>query len=628
MKKTKLTRSLLAACSIVALSAVMYGCVHNGGDDAPATDMSETPEPMPEPMPDPGPTDLEDTQTAAADAAAAAMTASDAAAKAADDAATATMYLATLQTGDDSNSDAMGGREAATAASEAAEHAAAAASEAADASAAAAAATTGDDGEAAWRMAVAAQEAAEAAQMDAETASAAAVEAAMTELHINGTVKTVGESSIDADMGKLTKTADDGSKTYTGFQGDVERTAGEVKGQAFVHGEDPADDEDYKQAVAARGLAIGKTLDTTDDMARVTVIHSRVGSKSVRVYAEIPDGADIDNIDTEAVDDLTGSVGKDGRVRIDAGTDDPADDDFVTLTPLGLYYKATDAVDDLATDVDETLDALPNELDHTDEVMVRPTTKGQMVYSYPNPSEAVGVDPILYVVRTSTTEDADGKITEAVHKHVDVTALAGPDIARDEGIVPDEDDLGINVAGDHEQVQVKASIPMAVKYDHIHFGVWASLKDNEDGDNSEIAGLGIGFVQSIGDGETTGLGIGKAEYNGNWVAVVQTQTSATNKDAFNLDDGAATMTADFDKDEFEADLKGLATLEGTLDGDGFSGVTAKGITHADLDSNGTFAGEFSGNIYGDKGEEAAGVFDFAGGEAGSFRGAFGGTNQE
>ena len=32
MKKTKLTRSLLAACSIVALSAVMYGCV-GGGDD-------------------------------------------------------------------------------------------------------------------------------------------------------------------------------------------------------------------------------------------------------------------------------------------------------------------------------------------------------------------------------------------------------------------------------------------------------------------------------------------------------------------------------------------------------------------------------------------------------------------
>ena len=32
MKKMKLTRSLLAACSIVALSAVMYGCVHSGDD--------------------------------------------------------------------------------------------------------------------------------------------------------------------------------------------------------------------------------------------------------------------------------------------------------------------------------------------------------------------------------------------------------------------------------------------------------------------------------------------------------------------------------------------------------------------------------------------------------------------
>ena len=41
MKKTKLTRSLMAACSIVALSAVMYGCVHNGDD--PVADMEEMP---------------------------------------------------------------------------------------------------------------------------------------------------------------------------------------------------------------------------------------------------------------------------------------------------------------------------------------------------------------------------------------------------------------------------------------------------------------------------------------------------------------------------------------------------------------------------------------------------------
>ena len=40
MKKTKLTRTLLAACSIVALTAVMYGCTHSS-DDPPATDTME-----------------------------------------------------------------------------------------------------------------------------------------------------------------------------------------------------------------------------------------------------------------------------------------------------------------------------------------------------------------------------------------------------------------------------------------------------------------------------------------------------------------------------------------------------------------------------------------------------------
>ena len=41
MKKTKLTRSLLAACSIVALSAVMYGCVHSGDSPPPAASYAD-----------------------------------------------------------------------------------------------------------------------------------------------------------------------------------------------------------------------------------------------------------------------------------------------------------------------------------------------------------------------------------------------------------------------------------------------------------------------------------------------------------------------------------------------------------------------------------------------------------
>ena len=47
MKKTKLTRSLMAACSIVALTAVLGGCLHDGSDDAPATDPPDAMDPMP-----------------------------------------------------------------------------------------------------------------------------------------------------------------------------------------------------------------------------------------------------------------------------------------------------------------------------------------------------------------------------------------------------------------------------------------------------------------------------------------------------------------------------------------------------------------------------------------------------
>ena len=186
------------------------------------------------------------------------------------------------------------------------------------------------------------------------------------------------------------------------------------------------------------------------------------------------------------------------------------------------------------------------------------------------------------------------------------------------------------LGGELDLVGVKAPIPMAKKYDHIHFGVWAALGDAAKDGTQKLADLdlAIGFVQNIsGSGVTDKQGIGIATYNGDWVAAVQRQTSAGTS-AITLDDGAATLTANFGKDKFTAALSGLATLEGTLANNGFSGMTAKAISHADLDDTGTFTGSFSGGIYGDKGEEAAGVFDFSGGEAGSFRGAFGGTYQK
>ena len=610
---------LFNVCLAAVLAIGLTAC-SSSDNDAPAEEPVAMPEPMPEPdpepEPDPAPTDLEDTQAAAAAAAAAAMMASANAEASSDSAAAATATLATLQTGKDANSGEMGGNEAAYAAKAAAAEAATAASDAAAASAAAAAATTGDAGEAAWRMAVAAQEAAEAAEATAALMAAAAIEAAMTELHIVGTVKSAGieqedgtivVSSVDAKMGKLTTPAevDTDPDIVTGLQNDVMREdSGEVKGQQHsLPGVTPV--VPYKQAVEARDLAIGQTLDTTDDKARVTVIHSRAGSKKASVYAI--DGTITGNIVITTDQD-------NAKTATDGGT-------AITWVPelksVGMYYEATQttpAADDPTTLVDETAGDEPTALDHSD--VVGEMTKSKRVYSYlhlgADSAEGGGDDTTRYVVETTRTVNVGGT-TAVTYQHVDTTAPAAPDSPDSDGLL--------------QQVGVKADIPMAVKYDHIHFGVWAGLGEPDDRGDQELTDLGIGFVQSVGDGETERLGIGTATYNGDWVAVIQRQNSA-GEGAFHIGDGPATMTADFDKDEFKADLEGLAMLEGTLDGNGFSGTKASEIVHDELNSSGKFTGEFSGHIYGEKGTEAAGVFDFAGGEDGSFRGAFGGSNQE
>ena len=580
MKKTKLTRSLLAACSIVALSAVMYGCVHNGGDDAPATDMSGTPDPVPEPIEPAGPTDLDETQSAAAAAATAAMTASANAAASASSAADATMTLATLQTGADSNAAEMGGREAAYAAHAAAGEAADAAAAAATASAAAAAATTGDAAEEAWRHAVAAQEAAEAAETTAVAMAEAAIAAAMTELHIDGTVKNLGDSTVDATAGTLTD-QDDG--TTTGFIRSVSRDVDAITGVPFdQHGDSavaPADDTlnvadvAYVQAVAADSVGIGKVLDTSDDLARLTIITAREGKEDVRVFADLAD------------DDTAGDLLDNTGLRV-AG---------VNVKSIGSYYMATPL---------ENADAVANMLDAMD--VVDPDSDPVELFELTGTINNMAVTGYARVTQTRT-----GEMAGRTYQAVDIDAIAGPDV------IGDGDD-------NPEQVQVTASIPTAVEYSHIHFGVWAGLTGNEDGDNSGLADLGIGFVQNHdGSGVTTGHVTGTATYSGDWVAVVRPKHSSS----LASDNGPADLTANFSTDEFTGDLVGLAMLEGTLSGNTFAGRDAA-VDHEDMDSSGTFDGSFSGAIYGPDGAEAAGVFSFDGGNAGAFVGAFGGRDDD
>ena len=645
MKKTKLTRSLLAACSIVALSAVMYGCVHNGGDDAPATDMSGTPEPVPEPTPDPGPTDLDVTQTEAADAATAAMTASTNAAASASSAAAATMTLATLQTGADSNAADMGGREAAYAAHAAAGEAAAEAAKAATASAAAAAAATGSEAEAALRMALDAQGAAEAAEATAATMAKAAIAAAATELHIVDTVKTVGESSVDATSGMVTSA--DGL-VITGLLRGSEpaRSTAASEGQEFVQDSGPATETEYKQAIADGVLKIGKLLDTSDDKARLMLITGRQGKKTVRVF--------VDREDDEDMDDITAQTGRtaqtvllvNNQLAVGTGTATHVGGTLVstaTAKSIGLYYEAADrhvVVDSNAAaiipaivmtpgtpvtiaaghmgqpDGDGTPVSTADVLDAYDRVIVSDANdnpaKGVEIFEITLDVAAAG-DVAAYTAtgyaRLERTSTDDAPSTTKFYQMVDIIADRSMTDGGDINQFPDN-------------LDVTVSLPVVEAYEHIHFGVWANL--NAKG--SAIADLGIGFVQNIdGSGVTEKQGIGAATFNGDWVAAVRRKyASDAEAGAIKLDSGSATLTADFEDGEFTGVLAGLATLEGTLSGNGFSGIKAT-ASHDDLDSDGTFAGEFSGGIYGPTGSEAAGVFDFDGDEAGAFRGAFGGA---
>ena len=414
-------KNLTTVCAAVVLAFGLAAC---GGGDDDDTAMTEpvVEEPM-EPAPDPGPTDLETTQADAAAAAAAAMTASDNAAASAMSAMEATATLATLQTGADSNADEMGGNESAYAAHKAAMDAAAAASDAATASAAAAAATTGTEAEAAKRMALDAQDAAEAAEATAATMSMAAIEAAMTELHIDGTVKTVGESSLDASMGELrTKTAG-GGLMITGTQlanPDLDalttRTTAAEDGVAFAQRDADATppttvDTPYKQAIKEGTITIGKVVDTSDDMARLTIITARQGKKTVRVFTDGP-VAEVQYVvgAATAATETTPEAG--GALAEGAG---PAQS-------IGLYYEAT------PPDGDTT-----NALDAMDEVTVT-KAKGVEVFELGADSEG---NPVY--ARIVLTETRPGSTTPVnYYRRVDIIADAGMTDGPDENGDPDD----------------------------------------------------------------------------------------------------------------------------------------------------------------------------------------------
>ena len=337
----------------------------------------------------------------------------------------------------------------------------------------------------------------------------------------------------------------------------------------------------YRQSVAAGDMVtIGKTVDQVDDVARLMIVDSYVGTKSVKVYATATATANVDGV-----------VGDDGKITIETVP--------YTLKSEGTYYRAGAA--------DNTGD-----LAHT--LVVDPTLDPKEVFSYPG-----GVDgATLYVVVSPVTETELVETVPQVTRHYQLVDIDVP---------------GPMVDAETTEMRVTASIPEAAAYKHIHFGVWAGLAEADKDGDQDIADLGIGFVQNFsGEGLTGDADMpnsGSAKYRGDWAAAVQAKDDDGNG-AISLEDGPASLTAYFETDKITATLTGLATLTGKITDNTFDGDTASSINPMhDLDADADFEGTFGGGFYGGQAAEAAGIFDFAakddGGDnvGGAFRGAFG-----
>ncbi len=410
------------------------------------------------------------------------------------------------------------------------------------------------------------------------------------------TVKTVGGTDLDAEAGSSVVKVGTGATAQTTETGLIELLAPMTTGDGVAEAvpqlqDDPtsADTNEatkHVQVVADRTFEIGKVVDSADDTARLMIVTKYAGSKNAYVYnaGDSPE---------------TGK--KAGYISInDPATVDVVDVNNVRLKSEGMFYAAGEA----SSGGEGRLEAAG---------VVLTGTKPVEVFSYIDVEMG---DVKKYVVLTNENDDKVTGVTTYTYINVDA-----------EVTVP-ENGNGTEAF----DTKVKAAIPEATDYEHVHFGVWAALGAAARSGSQKLSDLGIGFVQSIGDG-LSGADMpnnGDADYSGNWAAAVQGEDEDGNGD-IRLMHGAAALNADFSKAEITATLTGLATLEGTIDTNTFTGTKATVMaedpnnSHG-LDIAGKFTGSFSGGFYGKQAAEAAGIFDFTSEdqEAGAFRGAFGG----
>ena len=496
-------------------------------------------------------TPLQAAKTAAAEAATAAMTAAVTAKASADDADAARVNAATMQTGETSTRHAYQARHYA----EIADDAYMAAKTASDAAAAAEDITTAVEervkAEAAMAEAV-------AAEADATFHAGLAMTAAGGELKIVGTVKRVGDTSIDAGAGATSNTVRD-QTTITGLIKGLnpKTTVAMVTGDPGVEA-DPNDNNvavtKHVQQVAERTFPIGKVVDSPDDLARLMIVTQYAGTKMVRVYAE----------------NTTPQMGtKAGFITVTDDDDTTTDTNNTALKSEGTWYRAGIRTNGGLLAADPVAD----------------NTMGVAVFSFVDPNADDNPTGAKTYVISAGTDIADGA---TVYNYFEI------------------DDTATIERGDPVDQQVRAAIPEAKDYKHIHFGVWAALDAAAKNGAQDLADLGIGFVQNWSDSGLTGTDMpnsAAATYKGDWVAAVRAAAVDGDGD-ISLTNGAATLTANFGMGKITATLTGLADAgQATIAGNTFSGTkaTVMATNPHSLTATAEFTGEFGGGFYGIQG---------------------------
>ena len=169
-----------------------------------------------------------------------------------------------------------------------------------------------------------ARDAAQTAETNAGNYARMAADAAGGELMIDGTMKSLGDTTVDAEAANQVVTTTVGETTQvvdTGLQEDLNpgHMVAAVTGVPFTANEAPTADVAYVQAVAARTFDIGKVVDSADDTARLSIVTQYAGSKTVKVFAY----NEADPLVTSDADARTGTVM--GKITVDDNVGDTTD---------------------------------------------------------------------------------------------------------------------------------------------------------------------------------------------------------------------------------------------------------------------------------------------------------------